>query len=55
MVPNKIKTRNKRSGDCISYNFFSEVPSKHEIYVAKKVMYLSFDFGWYFIHLDIAC
>ena len=46
-------TRNKRSVVAVSFKFLQELPSKLEIQ-CKKGMYFSFDFGWYFINLDIA-
>ena len=45
------KTRNKRSGSS-SYKFLEEVPSKLEVQ-CKKGVYFTFDFGRYFINLDI--
>ena len=36
----------------VSFKFLQELPSKLEIQ-CKKGMYFSFDFGWYFINLDI--
>ena len=45
-------TRNKRSVVAVSFKFLQELPSKLEIQ-CKKGMYFSFDFGWYFINLDI--
>ena len=50
-TPNKT-TRNKRSVVVVSFKFLQELPSKLEIQ-CKKGMYFSFDFGWYFINLDI--
>ena len=45
-------TRNKRSVVAVSFKFLQELPSKLEIQ-CKKGMYFSFDFGRYFINLDI--
>ena len=36
----------------VSFQFLQELPSKLEIQ-CKKGIYFSFDFGWYFINLDI--
>ena len=48
-----IKTnRNKRSVVAVSFKFLQKLPSKLEMQ-CKKGMHVSFDFGWYFINLDI--
>ena len=36
----------------VSFKFLQELPSKLEVQ-CKKGMFFSFDFGWYFISLDI--
>ena len=36
----------------VSFKFLQELPSKLEAQ-CKKGMFFSFDFGWYFISLDI--
>ena len=46
-------TRNKRSVVAVSFKFLQELPSKLEEVQCKKGMFFSFDFGWYFISLDI--
>ena len=38
----------------VSYNFLYEVPSKLEKQ-CKKENYFTLDFGWYSIHLEVAC